>query len=467
MKSQIGVIGLGVMGKALATNFLTNGFVVSGFNRNYNVTKQLKEAQGDKFNACETLVEFINSLEKPCKIILMVPAGDPVEEMINALICHLEKGDIVMDAGNSFYKDTIRRHKTLEEKGVFYYGVGVSGGEKGALLGPSIMPGGDLQVYSTISHFLEKISAKKNGQPCCAYMGPNGAGHYVKMVHNGIEYADMQIISEIYLFFKYALNLSNKDMSKIFEEWNDTEVGSYLIEITSKILLEKDTLTQNDLVDMIADSASQKGTGKWTIIEAAELSQNVSVIQAAVENRIISGFDKERKAFSNKFQNSHKIDISLPLPSIDDIRQAYFIGKLVAYAQGFSLMAKASESNNWSLNLSDIASIFRAGCIIQAKLLETLMELYANEPHLQNFLLSPSMLEIVSNKINNLRHLNLASTLNAIPNPALSAALVYLDQLKSESVGANLIQAQRDYFGAHTFKRIDKEGMVHHEWKNQ
>lgn len=467
MKSQIGLIGFGVMGKALAGNLLNNEFTLSGFTRTYNKMEQLKEVHGNKFNACTTLEEFVDSLEKPRKIIMMVPAGKPVEDLINTITSHLDKGDILMDCGNSFYKDTIKHHKTVEAKGIYYYGVGVSGGEKGALLGPSIMPGGDFKVYSEISPFLEKISAKKDGQFCCAYMGPNGAGHYVKMVHNGIEYADMQIISEIYLYFKYAQKLSNEDISKIFEEWNNTEVGSYLIEITYKILLEKDPLTQNDLIDMIVDRAGQKGTGKWTIIDAADLSQNLSIIQAAVDNRIISGLDQERKSFSTKFKNSKKMDLNIASPSIDEVRQAYFIGKLVAYGQGFSLMAQASDEYNWNLNLANIASIFRAGCIIQAKLLETLMKLYNSEPDLKNFLLSQSMLETISNHINSLRHLNLVSTLNEIPNPTLSSALIYIDQLKSVSVGANLIQAQRDYFGAHTFERIDQEGSLHHEWKNQ
>ncbi|MGL5721052.1 MAG: NADP-dependent phosphogluconate dehydrogenase [Brevinema sp.] len=467
MKSQIGVIGLGVMGKSLAKNLLSRDFLVSGFSRRYEVTKQVDSEVAKNFQACETLKDFIASLEMPRKIILMVPAGDAVDVLCEEIVGMLDKGDIIMDCGNSFYKDTIRRYKSLQDKGIHYFGVGVSGGEKGALLGPSIMPGGDATVYPMIAPFLEKIAAQKDGQACCAYMGPSGAGHYVKMVHNGIEYADMQLIAEVYLFFKYVMKLSNKEMAKIFEDWIDTEVGSYLIEITASILKEKDPKTPHDLVDMIVDKASQKGTGKWTLIEGAELAQDVSIIQVAVGNRIISNFTKERTAFTRHFKGTPKLNISVPTPSISEIKDAYYIGKLVSYAQGFSLMAEASKQFDWNLNLSSIASIFRAGCIIQAKLLETLKDLFEKEPHLNNFLLSDSILPLVSSNINSLRQMNLASTLEGIPNPALSSALVYLDQLKSVSLGANLIQAQRDFFGAHTFERIDQDGSVHHEWNNE
>ncbi|MGL5254780.1 MAG: NADP-dependent phosphogluconate dehydrogenase [Brevinema sp.] len=466
MKSQIGVIGLGVMGKSLAKNLLSRGFIVSGFSRTYSSTQRLHDEIKENFQACKTIQDFIQSLESPRKIILMMPAGDAIDTLLQEIVGSLDKGDIIMDCGNSFYKDSIRRHSTLEPQGIHYFGVGVSGGEMGALLGPSIMPGGDASIYPIIAPFLEKIAAQKDGQPCCTYIGPSGAGHYVKMVHNGIEYADMQLIAEVYLYFKNIMKLDNKEMSKIFEDWGNTEVGSYLIEITASILKEKDPHSSHDLVDMIVDRASQKGTGKWTLIEAADLAQDISIIHSAVGNRIVSNFTEERSVFSKHFKNTPKLSIPTPNLSVLDIKNAYYIGKLVSYAQGFSLMAEASKQFKWDLNLSEIASIFRAGCIIQAKLLETLRGLFKKEPHLKNFLLSPSILPIISSHIGSLRQMNLAFSITEIPNPTLSSALIYLDQLKAESLGANLIQAQRDFFGAHTFERIDQEGSVHHEWNN-
>lgn len=467
MKSQIGVIGLGTMGKALATNLLTKGFRVSGFNRTYSVTQKMTEEQQDKeFYSFEKIEDFINSLEIPRKIILMVPAGEATDMMIQKLLPLVDRNDIIMDCGNSFYKDTVIRYEKLKELGIYFYGIGVSGGEKGALLGPSIMPSGDKEIYEQISPFLEKIAAKKNEEPCCAYLGTDGAGHYVKMVHNGIEYADMQLIAEIYLIFKTCFKFTNQEIATIFQKWNNTEVGSYLVEITSKILVEKDLETANDLLDVIVDRASQKGTGKWTIMESSRLSQNVSMIQTAVESRITSGMTEERECFSQQICEEFVYSFNLELPSVDSIRKAYYLGKLVAYAQGFSLINYGSEKYQWNLDLSTIASIFRAGCIIQAELLDKLMKLYKEESDLKNFLMAPSMLEIVSRSIGELRYVNLIAIKNGVPIPSLVSALTYIDQLKSISLGSNLIQAQRDFFGAHTFERIDKKGSFHYEWEH-
>ncbi|MEG1462061.1 MAG: NADP-dependent phosphogluconate dehydrogenase [Anaerorhabdus sp.] len=463
-KNDIGVIGLGTMGKNLALNLANKGFKVAGFNRTYVITKEIENEKHDNFKGYEEISEFVDSLEKPAKIIVMVKAGEPVDMVCDQLLDFLIEGDIIIDAGNSYFKDTMRRHDFIESRGIFYFGVGVSGGEKGALLGPSIMPGGDKDAYDLIKPYLETIAAQKNGEPCCTYIGPNGAGHYVKMVHNGIEYADMQLIAESYLLLKEIGHFSNQEMADIFEEWNSTELRSYLVEITAKILREKDELTDLDLVDMIVDKASQKGTGKWTILEAINQDFNVSLIQAAVQARITSNL-VERDIFSRAFLVPNGKEIN-PKVFKEEVRKAYTLGKLIAYAQGFSLMYDASIRYDWQLDLGKIASIFRAGCIIQAELLEVIMNVYKNEEVLSNFLVDGSMINQVNTNIQSLRVTNSLAILAGVPIPVLSSAITYLDQLRSKLVGANLIQAQRDFFGAHTFERIDVEGKVHHEWEN-
>ncbi len=461
MKNQIGIVGLGTMGKALAQNLYNNGFLVSGFNRSYEVAKKMQE-KNNGFLAFKKLEDFINSLEKPRKIIFMLPAGKIVDEYIEKCLEFLDKGDIIMDAGNSYFKDTMKREEYLAKKDIKYFGVGVSGGEKGALLGPSIMPGGDKESYDLIKPFLDKISAKKNGEDCCEYIGANGAGHYVKMVHNGIEYADMQIIAEIYLFLKKSYNLTNKEISDFFKELNEEESKSYLLEITYKILLVKDDKTDDDLIDLIKDTASQKGTGKWTSLEAINQLQDISMIHSALTARFVSNMQKERSKFNNKM-----IEEKVKLDKFDkeEIKFAYYLAKLVAYAQGFSQMADASKIYNWNLNLSKIASIFRAGCIIQAELLEVLMKIYSKDNKLENFLLDDDILKTINSNIKYLRNTVLNAIKTKTPTPTLTSALIYLDQLNADLLGANLISAQRDFFGAHTFKRIDEEGDFHYEWE--
>lgn len=460
----MGVIGLGTMGKSLAFNLANHGFKVAGYNRTVALTNSIVEENHQNFTGYETLSDFVASLEKPAKIILMVAAGNPVDQVCNQLFPYLDAGDVIMDAGNSYFKDTMNRYEVAKTKNIHYFGVGVSGGEKGALLGPSIMPGGDEAAYVMIKPILEAIAAKKEGEACCTYIGPNGAGHYVKMVHNGIEYADMQLIAESYLLLKQTGHYSNGEMAEIFADWNKTELKSYLIEITSQILLEKDPLTNMDLIDIIVDKASQKGTGKWTSLEASQQDFNVSLIQAAVQARISSNA-VERDIFAQALRTPSGKELN-PEVFKEEVRKAYTVGKLVAYAQGFSLMHDASKKYEWNLDLAKIASIFRAGCIIQAELLDRLMQVYTNNKELSNFLLDDSMIADINKNSQSLRVVTSQAILAGVPIPVLTAAITVIDQYRSSCLGANLIQAQRDLFGAHTFTRKDTMEIVHHEWED-
>lgn len=463
-KADIGLIGLGTMGKNLAMNIADHGFTVIGYNRSTEVTKRLIEERHPNLIGALSLDEMVNSLVAPRKIILMVSAGKAVDQIIEQLLPLLDLGDIIMDGGNSFFEDTIRRHDNLKNKGIVYYGIGISGGEEGARFGPSIMPGGDKESYSFIQPILEAIAAKKNDEPCCTYIGPNGAGHYVKMVHNGIEYADMQLLAEVYLLLKNVGHYSNQQMSKILDEWNQTECKSYLVEITSKVLNEKDSESHNDLVDMIKDNASQKGTGKWTSLEAIKQDQNSSLITTAYQARLVSNL-KERELLQ-KVINTPMIKEINPEIFAQEVKKAYYLAKIIAYAQGFALYDDASNKYRWNLDLEKIASIFRAGCIIQANLLEEIMHVYQKDKELTNLLVSPYFIKIVNENIQSLRVVCSLGIFSGIPMPELTNAISYLDQLRSKSVGANLIQGQRDYFGAHTFKRIDKDGDFHHDWND-
>ncbi len=459
--NQIGVVGLGTMGRALALNFVSKGFKVAGFNRTYKVTQNIISENQAGFSGYEFIEEFVNSLEIPRKIILMLPAGQAVESFILKILPLLSNEDILMDGGNSHFSDTNRRYTLLSEKGIYYFGVGISGGESGALHGPSIMPGGNKEAYPKIKDYLEAVSAKKDGDPCCAYIGRAGAGHFVKMVHNGIEYADMQLIAELYLLMGSYLKLSNAEMAQVFKEYNNSDLQSYPIEITEKILREKDS-DQSDIIDAIADKVSQKGTGQWTILEAAERQSIISVIGAAVQARVMSSNTTEREQF--KKINTSPVNSSIEI-DVKKLQNAYKIAKYVAYAQGFNLMGSSSNEYEFSLNLREIASIFRAGCIIQAKLLDKLMDLFEDK-NLTNFLLHPAIKSEIEENLNDLRSVNAAATLAGIPIPAFSAALLYIEQLISPKLGANLLAAQRDFFGAHTFERKDSEGAFHHEWED-
>lgn len=463
-KNQIAVVGLGVMGSALAKNFLSRGFSVALFNRTFATAKDIASQSEGKGFAYETLKDLVVSLEKPRKLFFMLPAGEVVDQHISELESLLEPGDIIMDGGNSFFEDSRRRSAHCEAKGISFFGVGVSGGEQGALLGPSIMPGGKKESYGAISPYLESISAKKDGEPCCAYIGEDGAGHFVKMVHNGIEYADMQLIAELYLYCKEVLHKSNGDIADILESWQETEVKSYLIEISATVLREKDPDSSGDLVDAIVDAASQKGTGKWTSIQSFELGVNVSMITASLQGRIVSNLSKEREKLGAYWKNTPKMKLDIPEITLEELRSAYYLAKVVAYVQGFAMMSEAAKVYHWNLHLENIASIFRAGCIIQAEFLEVIMKLYRSQPNLENLFLHPEMETLVSSSIGHLRHLQVSSVAVGLPTPSISASLLYLDQLGSPLLGANLIQGQRDYFGAHTFLRRDKEGVFHHEW---
>lgn len=464
-KNEIGLIGTGVMGAALTKNFQSRGFQVAAYDRNFELAKKVASMCEGKVQAYETLEMFVSSLEKPRRIFMMLPAGHIVDDTIALLVELLDKGDIIMDGGNSFFLDTRRRNLELTEQGFHYFGVGVSGGEQGALTGPSIMPGGNREGYESIRPYLEAISAKKDEIPCCAYMGEDGAGHFVKMVHNGIEYADMQLIAEVYLFLKQVLNKSNVEIAEILEDWNKGEARSYLIEISAKVLREKDPNSQGQLIDYIEDASSQKGTGKWTSIQSFEVGVDISMITAALQARIISNLKKERVVIGDYVRDlEYKMDFEINEIDINEVQKAYYLAKVVAYAQGFSMMKEAGNMYGWNLDLENIASTFRAGCIIQADFLEVIMRIYKSQPELENLLLHDEMKDIVLENEKGLRAFNIHALVKSVPTPVISSALMYLDQLKAPLLGANLIQGQRDYFGAHTFRRIDQEGVFHHGW---
>ena len=390
-------------------------------------------------------------------MFLMVPAGEAVDKTIDELVPLLSKGDIIMDGGNSFFKDTNARNEKLTKLGIHYFGVGVSGGEEGALKGPSIMPSGNKESYPLIGNILEAISAKKDGEPCCVYIGPEGSGHYVKMVHNAIEYADMQLLAEIYLVLKYVNGYKNSQIADIIEEWNKGEVSSYLVEITYQVLREKDDLTEKDLIDVIKDRAGNKGTGRWTSIEALNQEFNASLLTAAYQARVMSNNLHLRKELAK----SVKTAITQPIP-VKELHKAYSLAKAVAYSQGFGLYTDASNRYGWKLNLKEIAAIFRAGCIIKARLLSDIMEAYADGA--EDLILYKSFKEKLVNNNEALRELNIAGLKAGLALPVFMSASTYLNQVSSECLGANIIQGQRDYFGAHTYERTDREGFYHHNW---
>ena len=465
-KSDIGIIGLSVMGRSLALNMADHGFKVSGYNRSASVTEQVMEDHPHKnLFPFYSLDEFVNSLERPRKVMLMIQAGAPVDAVIDQLIPLLEQGDIVMDGGNSFFEDTRRRSKTLAEAGIHYLGVGISGGEEGARFGPSIMPGGEESAYQAVRPILDAIAAKAMGDPCCAYIGPDGAGHYVKMVHNGIEYADMQLIAEAYLLLKYVGNFSNLELSDIFREWNQGELKSYLIGITAGIFREADDLDGGQLIDRILDSARQKGTGRWASIESLKQGVDISMITSACGARILSNHLDERKMASVQIEGPAIRRADDRAAFAETVRRALYAGKIIAYAQGFSLMQDASERYGWNLDLGTIASIFRAGCIIQAVFLDDITKAYEADSNAGNLMFHPFFRSRINKYQDSLRCAVSTGVLNGLPVPALSQAASYLDAFCSPASGAHLIQAQRDCFGAHTYERNDRPGSFHHEWR--
>lgn len=468
VKQTVGVIGLAVMGKNLALNIADHGYSVIAYNRSREKTDSLlDEAKGKDIRGAYSLKDFVAALERPRKIILMVKAGKAVDEMISKLLPLLEPGDLIMDGGNSNYLDTMERCRKLQEKSILYLGTGISGGEEGARKGPAIMPGGSLEAYRLMENILNDISAKVGNDPCCAYIGDNGAGHFVKMVHNGIEYADMQLICESYSILKNVLNLTPPEFHEIFAEWNRGELNSYLIDITSDIFTKKDPETGNYLVDMILDVAGQKGTGKWTGQTSLELGVPVPTITGAVYERYMSDM-KEERVTANKILKGplSKPDISVNERKefIESVRRALYAGKICAYAQGFGLMRAASIQYGWNLNLGEIAKIFRGGCIIRAQFLNRIMEAYEAKKDLTNLMLADYFKDVLSEYQEDFRKVVSTAVLSGIPVPALSSALAYYDSYRSADLPMNLLQAQRDYFGAHTYMRRDREGIFHTEW---
>ncbi|WP_289367396.1 NADP-dependent phosphogluconate dehydrogenase [Pantoea stewartii] len=467
-KQQIGVVGMAVMGRNLALNIESRGYTVSVFNRSREKTDEvIAENPGKKLKPFYSIEEFVDSLEKPRRILLMVQAGEATDKTIASLTPHLDKGDILIDGGNTFYKDTIRRNKELSEKGFNFIGTGVSGGEEGALKGPSIMPGGQKHAYEMVAPILNEIAARADdGDACVTYVGPDGAGHYVKMVHNGIEYGDMQLIAEAYALLKGALGLSNEELAKTFNDWNNGELSSYLIDITKDIFIKKDD-EDNYLIDVILDEAANKGTGKWTSQSSLDLGEPLSLITESVFARYLSSLKTQRvaasKVLSGPVSQTFNGDKS---EFIEKVRRALYLGKIVSYAQGFSQLKAASEQYNWDLQYGEIAKIFRAGCIIRAQFLQKITDAYAEDFNIANLLLAPYFKKIADEYQQALRDVVTYAVQSGIPTPTFSAAISYYDSYRSAVLPANLIQAQRDYFGAHTYKRIDKDGVFHTEWLN-
>ncbi|TKH02110.1 decarboxylating NADP(+)-dependent phosphogluconate dehydrogenase [Peribacillus simplex] len=467
MYNTIGVIGLGVMGSNIALNMASKGEQVAVYNYTRDLTDQLvAELDGQSIHPYYEIQEFVKSLEAPRKIFLMVTAGKPIDSVITSLLPHLESGDIIMDGGNSHYEDTERRYDELKSKGFSYVGIGISGGEVGALKGPSIMPGGDKDAYEKVAPILTKIAAKVNDAPCCTYIGPKGAGHFVKMVHNGIEYADMQLIAEAYTFLREKLHLEVNEIADIFETWNQGELKSYLIEITAEILRKKDEVTGLPLIDVILDKAGQKGTGKWTSMQAIDNGIPASIITESLFARYISALKEERVHAENILTGPENVQQQLDKNEwIDYIRQALYMGKVCAYAQGFTQYKMSSELNGWDLPLKDIALIFRGGCIIRAEFLNVISEAYQEQPNLANLLISPYFAEKVAKYQVGLRKVVCEGINSGISFPCLGSSLTYYDSYRTGISNANLLQAQRDYFGAHTYERRDLEGVFHTNWQ--
>lgn len=467
-KQQIGVIGMAVMGKNLALNIESRGYSVSIFNRTAERTKEVADEHPDKkLVPTYTIEEFVASLESPRKIMLMVKAGKATDLTIQSLLPHLDKGDILIDGGNTFFKDTIRRNEALAGSGINFIGTGVSGGEEGALKGPSIMPGGQKEAYDLVAPIFEKIAAvaEEDGEPCVTYIGPNGAGHYVKMAHNGIEYGDMQLIAESYDIMSRLLGLSVDEMAEIFKEWNSGELDSYLIEITADILTHKDEETGKPLVDVILDTAGNKGTGKWTSQSALDLGVPLPLITESVFARYISAMKEERVEASGKIKGVDVQNFTGDKKAfIEKIREALYFSKIMSYAQGFAQLRIASEEYGWDLQYGNIAKIFRAGCIIRAKFLQKITDAYDRNPELKNLLLDEYFNDVTQKYQQSVREVVAAAIQAGVPVPTFSSAIAYYDSYRSADLPANIIQAQRDYFGAHTFERKDKEGIFHHEW---
>jgi len=464
-KADIGLIGLAVMGQNLVLNMARNGYRVAIYNRTTQTMRDFLATHPDQeLNGAETLEDLVAGLSRPRKIMLMVKAGRPVDAVIDQLKPLLDPGDLIIDGGNSHFKDTERRSQELDQSGLRYLGTGISGGEEGALWGPSIMPGGQEEAWELVEPIFEAVAAKVNGDPCVTYIGPRGAGHYVKMVHNGIEYGDMQLIAEAYDIMQRGLGLKAPALHEVFAEWNKGKLESYLIEITSDIFTHIDDETGMPLVDVILDQAEQKGTGKWTSQDALDLGVPMPTITAAVEARILSAYKEERIAGSAVLSGPKAAMDVDEKAMIETLRDALYEARIAVYAQGMALLNAASHEYQYKLQYGDIARIWRGGCIIRARLLEDIRSAFSRNPGLPNLLLAPAMQEIVDQHRGALRQIVQAAVEHGIPVPAMSSALTYLDGYRTFRLPANLIQAQRDYFGAHTYRRTDRAGVFHTQW---
>ncbi|WEV61064.1 NADP-dependent phosphogluconate dehydrogenase [Streptococcaceae bacterium ESL0729] len=471
-QANFGVVGMAVMGRNLALNIESRGYNVAIYNRSSEKTEDVVKSYPEKnFVPSYDIESFVNSIEKPRRIMLMVQAGFATDATIQSLLPFLDKGDILIDGGNTYYKDTIRRNNELADSGINFIGTGVSGGEKGALEGPSIMPGGQREAYDLIAPVFEEISAKapEDGKPCVTYIGPDGAGHYVKMVHNGIEYGDMQLIAESYDLMKHLLDLDASQMAEIFTEWNKGELDSYLIEITADILTRKDDEGEKGpVVDYILDAAGNKGTGKWTSQSALDLGVPLPLITESVFARYISAYKDERVKASEILPKADAPKFSGDAAElVEKIRQALYFSKIMSYAQGFAQLRSASKEYDWDLPFGDIASIWRAGCIIRARFLQKITDAYDRKADLENLLLDEYFVEITKKYQQSVRDVVALAVQAGVPVPTFSSAIAYFDSYRSAVLPANLIQAQRDYFGAHTYKRTDREGTFHYDWYSE
>ncbi len=457
-QADIGLIGLAVMGENLILNMESKGFTVACYNRTVEKVDAFLagRAKGKNIIGCRSIEELVKVLKKPRKIMMMVKAGKPVDEFIEQILPHLEDGDILIDGGNSHFPDTIRRTQYVESKGKLYIGTGVSGGEEGALRGPSIMPGGSPAAWPHVKPIFQKIAAKTDqGEPCCEWVGENGAGHFVKMVHNGIEYGDMQMIGETYHLMKDGLGMTNEEMHKVFAEWYEGELNSYLIEITRDILAYKDEEGKY-VLDLILDAAGQKGTGKWTVIAALDTGQPLTLIGEAVFARCLSALKEERLAASKVLRGPQASFPGDKKQMIDDLRKALYASKIVSYAQGYQLMRAAAAEYKWNLNYGGIALMWRGGCIIRSVFLGKIKEAFDRNPNLSNLLLDPFFSDAVQQGQSSWRRVVTMAVQMGIPVPAMGSALAFYDGYRSERLPANLLQAQRDYFGAHTYERVDR-----------
>ena len=467
--AQIGVVGLAVMGSNIARNFARHGYTVAVYNRSTEKTDAFMAEYGKDgdFIPSTTIKEFVASLERPRRALIMVQAGEATDAVIAQLADAMDKGDIIIDGGNSLFTDTIRREADMSARGLHFVGAGISGGEEGALNGPSIMPGGPAESYESLGPLLESIAAHVDDVPCCTHIGPNGAGHFVKMVHNGIEYADMQVIGEAYHLLRYAAHMTPAEIAEVFREWNTGDLDSYLVEITAEVLSQVDAETGKPLIDVIVDQAGQKGTGRWTVKAALDLGIPTTGIGEAVFARALSGAADQRAATEGQLPTGDIADgvSDDERPEfIEDVRRALYASKLVAYAQGFDEIKAGSEEYGWDIDPRDLATIWRDGCIIRAKFLNRIVDAYNTNPDVESLLLDPYFKNEMGDLINSWRRVVIAATQTGLPIPVFASSLSYYDSLRADRLPAALIQGQRDYFGAHTYQRIDKPGTFHTQW---